>query len=213
MTRNPAHPPIVDRETWQQTRSSLLKLEKASTRMQDAIAAQRRRLPMTRVDNYAFQGNAGPVTLVDLFQNRSQLIVHHFMFHPDWTAGCPHCTHFAENGTPHLTDLARGDASFVRISRAPIEKLLAYQQQKGWSTPWCSSFESTFNQDWGWTSADGGEVPGISVFMLQDGVPHLTYSTSGRGVESLSSFFGYMDLLPYGRQESWQDVPPGWPQR
>lgn len=207
-----AHPPVVDLETWQRSRAELLTLEKVGTRLTDTIAAQRRRQPMTPVDNYIFTGKDGPVTLTELFGGRPQLIVHHFMFHPDWDAGCPSCTHFAENASPHPAHLKSKDASFVRISRAPIEKLLTYAERKGWSVPWYSSFENTFNQDWGWTGEGGGEGPGLSVYLLVEGRLYLTYSTTGRGVEPMSSYFGYADLLPYGRQERWQEVPPGWPQ-
>ncbi|PYE50447.1 DUF899 family protein [Deinococcus yavapaiensis] len=207
-----ARPPVVDLDTWRRARTELLTLEKVATRLTDSVAAQRRRLPMTPVPNYTFTGKDGSITLAELFEGRPQLIVHHFMFHPDWDAGCPSCTHFAENATPHRAHLKAMDANFVRVSRAPIGKLLAYARRKGWNTPWYSSYETNFNQDWGWTDPDGNEGPGLSVYLLLDGQPHLTYVTTGRGVEAMSSYFGYADLLPYGRQELWQQVPPGWPQ-
>ncbi|GGL72212.1 hypothetical protein GCM10010840_07900 [Deinococcus aerolatus] len=207
-----AHPPIVDRASWQRRRDAILNLEKAATRLSDSIATQRRFLPMTEVENYVFMGEDGPITLTDLFGGRPQLIVHHFMFQPEWERGCPACTYGADNSKLHLPTLHAADISFVRISRAPIEKLQAYGQEKGWDVPWYSSFSNTFNRDWGWTGEDGGERPGYSAFLMVDGRPYLTYSTSGRGVENLIGIYGYLDIVPYGRQEAWQDVPEGWPQ-
>ncbi len=207
-----AHPPVVDRATWEEKRSELLPKEKEATRLLDALAAQRRRLPMTEVPNYTLTGEDGPVGFIDLFAGRSQLVVHHFMFHPDWAAGCPSCSDDADNAVPHLAHLGPYDLSLVRVSRAPTEKLLAYSGRMGWAVPWYSSFESTFNQDWGWTDPQGGEAPGFSVYLQLGGKPYLTYRTQGRGVEGLSSIAGYLDVAPYGRQERWQDVPEGWPQ-
>jgi len=207
-----AHPPIVDRERWTQARNALLPLEKAETHLRDAVAAQRRRLPMTEVDNYAFTGPDGPLNFLDLFAGRSQLIVHHFMFEPAWEHGCAFCSDDADNAVPHLAHFGPYDISFVRISRAPVEKLTAYSARMGWTVPWVSAQDCTFNQDWGWTRPGGGEVSGFSVYLQLDGKPYLTYRTEARGVEPMSSIAGHLDLTPYGRQESWQDVPPGWPQ-
>lgn len=207
-----AHPPIVDREAWTAARDALLPLEKAGTRVLDAIAAQRRRLPMTEIENYTFEGEGGPVTFLELFAGRSQLIVHHFMFDPAWAQGCAFCSDDADNAVPHLAHFAPYDISFVRLSRAPIEKLLAYSARMGWTVPWYSSGGTTFNQDWGWTRPGGGEVSGFSVYLQLEGRPYLTYRTEARGVELLSSIAGHLDLTPYGRQEAWQDVPAGWPQ-
>lgn len=206
-----AHPPIVDRETWQTARENLLGLEKVETRLRDAIAASRRRLPMTEVANYRLEGLDGPVTFIDLFAGRSQLIVHHFMFDPTWDQGCAFCSDDADNCVPHLAHFQPYDISFVRISRAPIGKLLAYSKRMGWSVPWFSSHDCTFNQDWGWT-VQGGEVSGFSVYLQMEGKPYLTYQTKARGVELMSSIAGHLDIAPYGRQEKWQEVPPGWPQ-
>lgn len=208
----PAHPPVVDRAAWTAARAALLPLEKAGTRLHDAIAAQRRRLPMTPVQNYSFTGERGPVTLTDLFAGRSQLILHHFMFEPQWSQGCAFCSDDADNAVPHLAHLGPYDISFVRISRAPVEKLLAYSARMGWTVPWVSSGGTTFGDDWGWTRPGGGEVSGFSVYLLHSGVPHLTYRTDGRGVELMSSIAGHLDITPYGRQEAWEDSPPGWPQ-
>jgi predicted dithiol-disulfide oxidoreductase (DUF899 family) len=207
-----AHPPIVDRESWQAARVGLLSLEKVATHLQDVVAAARRRLPMTEVQNYTFQSEHGPVTFMDLFANRSQLIVHHFMFDPSWEQGCAFCSDDADNCVPHLAHFQPYDIRFVRISRAPLDKLLAYSRRMGWSVPWFSSHDCTFNQDWGWTKPQGGEVSGFSVYLQLEGKPYLTYQTRARGVEILSSIAGHLDITPYGRQETWQEVPPGWPQ-
>lgn len=207
-----AHPPIVDRATWEEQRSALLPKEKAATRQLDEVAALRRRLPMTEIPNYTFMSQDGPVQFIDLFAGRSQLIIHHFMFRPDWTAGCPSCSDDADNAIPHLAHFGPYDLSLVRVSRAPIEKLTAYSNRMNWHVPWYSSLHSTFNQDWGWTTDQEQEVPGFSVYLQVHGRPYLTYRTQGRGVEILSSIAGHLDIAPYGRQEKWQDVPAGWPQ-
>lgn len=207
-----AHPPIVDRSAWLQAREALLPLEKVETRLHDAVAAQRRRLPMTPVDNYTFMGHSGPVTLIDLFAGRSQLIVHHFMFDPVWDQGCPFCSDDADNAVPHLAHLGPYDVSLVRISRAPIEKLQAYTARMGWTVPWVSAHDTSYNQDWHWTDPEHGEVSGFSVYLQVNGVPYLTYETRERGTELMSSIAGHLDITPYGRQETWQDVPVGWPQ-
>lgn len=207
-----AHPPIVDRAAWTQARQALLPLEKAATRLNDAVAAQRRRLPMTPVENYTFVGTHGPVTLAELFAGRSQLIVHHFMFDPSWDQGCAFCSDDADNAIPHLAHFGPYDITLVRVSRAPIEKLQRYSTRMGWTVPWVSAFDTTYNQDWQWTNSDGGEVSGFSVYLHLDGVTYQTYETRGRGIEILSSIAGHLDIAPYGRQEKWQDVPAGWPQ-
>ncbi len=207
-----AHPPIVDRATWEEKRNELLPKEKEATKLLDAVAAQRRRLPMTEMPNYTFMGKDGPVEFIDLFEGRSQLIIHHFMFQPDWDAGCPSCSDDADNAIPHPAHFGPYDLSLVRVSRAPIEKLLVYSKRMGWDVPWYSSLDSTFNQDWGWTNHQGNEAPGFSVYLQLNGQPYLTYRTQGRGVEILSSIAGHLDVAPYGRQEGWQDVPGGWPQ-
>jgi predicted dithiol-disulfide oxidoreductase (DUF899 family) len=154
----------------------------------------------------------GPMTFIDLFAGRSQLIVHHFMFDPNWHQGCAFCSDDADNGVPHLAHFRPYDISFVRISRAPIDKLLAYSERMGWSVPWFSSHDCTFNQEWGWTIPNGGEAAGFSVYIQVEGKPYLTYVTKDRGVELFSSIAGHLDITPYGRQEKWQAVPLGWRQ-
>jgi predicted dithiol-disulfide oxidoreductase (DUF899 family) len=207
-----AHPPIVDFTTWQKSREELLSLEKIATRLTDTIGAARRRLPMTEIKNYTFMGKDKEINFTDLFAGRSQLIVHHFMFDPNWNQGCVACSDDADNCTPHLAHLAPYDISFVRISRASIEKLLAYNKRMGWSVPWVSSHDCSFNQDYGWTNEQGGEVSGFSAYLQLNGKPYLTYLTKGRGIELMSSIAGLLDITPYGRQEKWQEVPSGFPQ-
>ncbi len=202
-----AHPPVVDRETWQSARDGLLGLEKVETRLRGAVAASRRRLPMTEVQNYTFESQDGPVTLIDLFGGRSQLIVHHFMFDPTWNQGCAFCSDDADNCVPHLAHFQPYDISFVRVSRAPIAKLLAYSERMGWSVPWFSSHDCTFNQDWGWTRPQGGEESGFSVYLQMEGKPYLTYQTKARGVELMSSIAGHLDITPYGRQAGPKTMP------
>ena len=206
-----AQPPIVDRAGWQQARDDLLAAEKEYTKAGDRLAAQRRRLPMTPVGEYVFTGEDGPVTLRQLFGDASQLVVQHFMFDPEWDAGCPSCSMFADNMPPTIHFGPYGMA-FARISRAPIGKLRAYRQRMGWPEPWVSSYHNDFNADWGWT-VDGGEVPGVSCYLRSDDDVYLTYTTSGRGVEPLMSFPGFLDRVVYGRQETWEDSPEGWPQQ
>lgn len=205
-----AHPGIVDRTQWQQAADQQLALEKELTRHGDQVAAQRRRLPMTPVRNYTFDGPDGPVTLLELFGDAEQLIIQHFMFDRDWEAGCPSCSNLADN-VPDAVHLTPYGVRFVRVSRAPAEKLRAYSQRMGWSEPWVSTGDSGYNEDWGWTR-DDGEVPGVSFLLRVGDQAYLTYSTSGRGVEPLSSQAGYLDRTVYGRQETWEESPQGWPQ-
>nr|WP_280527596.1 DUF899 family protein [Deinococcus humi] len=120
-------------------------MEKIATRLRGVVAAERRRLPMTPVENDTFMGDSGPVKLIDLFAGRSQLIVHHFMFSPAWDQGCPCCSDAADNAILHLAHLRPDDISFVRISRAPIEKLQAYSTRMGWTVPWVSTHDTTYN--------------------------------------------------------------------
>ena len=208
-------PPIVSRAEWRVARDKLLVKEKEATRMRDALAAERRRLPMVRVDQpYIFEGESGEATLLDLFETRRQLVVYHFMFAPDvsgWPeAGCVGCSWYADN-IGSLSHLHARDTSLVLVSRAPLPNILAYKKRMGWHLPWYSSAGSDFNVDFGVTSADG-ESSGTSVFLRDGEQVFHTYFTSGRGDEMLGSFWAFLDLTPLGRQETWEDSPPGWPQ-
>ncbi|WP_197038272.1 DUF899 domain-containing protein [Billgrantia saliphila] len=219
MTPPIALPPIVSQAEWQAALESQIAREKAHTRERDRLNAARRRLPMVEVrPDYVFEGPKGPVTLVDLFEGRRQLIVYHFMFGPDWEAGCDGCSWVVDAMT-HPAHLHARDTTLALVSRAPREKLERYRQRMGWQHPtWYSSQGSDFNRDMGATTccdapdADRGERHGISVFLHDGERVFRTYATGKRGVEYLGSLWTYLDLTPYGRQESWEDSPQGWPQ-
>jgi predicted dithiol-disulfide oxidoreductase (DUF899 family) len=202
-------PPVVSRDAWLVARQELLRKEKEATRARDALAAERRRLPMVRIDkDYVFEGPNGQASLLDLFDGRRQLIVYHFMFDPTWDKGCDGCSRFTDT-IGHLAHLYARDTSLVLISRAALATIEPFKERMGWTVPWFSSFGSDFNQDFGVT-ADQGETFGLSVFLRDgDSVFH-TYFTSGRGVEGLADFT-FLDLTPFGRQEDWEDSPDGWP--
>lgn len=210
-TSKPGLPAIVSAPEWDSALSQLRVKEKALTRAQDALNAERRRLPMVAVSkDYRFDGATGEVSLLDLFQGRRQLIIYHFMFAPDWSQGCPGCSWVVE-AMPHLAHLHARNTSLVLVSRAPLQQLEDYKKRMGWDLPWYSSFASEFNADFGVTTS-AGEKHGVSV-LLRDG-EHLyrTYFTGARGVEHLGSHWTYLDLTPWGRQETWEDSPQGWPQ-
>ncbi len=204
-------PPVVSLEEWLRASAELLAEEKAHMRRGDALAAKRRRLPMVAVErNYVLRGPEGEVTLLDLFGGRSQLIVYHFMFHPDWDQGCDGCSWFVD-GLADLRHLAARDVSFALVSRAPLAKLEAYRRRMGWDVPWYSSHDTTFNWDFRATVGDS-EHHRLSVFLRDGPKVYLTYQTTDRGVDTLGTTFSLLDLVPYGRQEDWEDSPPGWPQ-
>jgi predicted dithiol-disulfide oxidoreductase (DUF899 family) len=227
-----AHPPIVSQDEWLEARTALLVQEKELTRQRDAINAARRRLPMVRVEkDYRFSGPNGEVKLFDLFEGRRQLVIYHFMFHPDAEDGCPGCTWFTDS-LSDLQSLDKRDAGFALVSRAPYEKLAAYKQRHGWSVPWYSSYGSDFNCDYNVTfdetvaptmynyrpvnvprEEQPSEGHGLSVFFRLDNDVFHTYSTYARGVEGLNLGTLMLDVTPYGRQEAFEDSPPGWPQR
>ena len=206
-----AHPPIATRDEWLAARKTLLAHEKELTKHYDRVSAERRRLPMVKLEKtYTFDGPEGKRSLLDLFDGHHQLIVYHFMFDPAWENGCDGCTGFV-NALADLSMLPARDTQFVLISRAPLEKLQAYKARKGWDRPWYSSFGSDFNYDFQVTT-DTGETHGLSVFFrIDDDVFH-TYSTYNRGTESLTDSYRLLDVTPYGRQEDWEDSPAGWPQ-
>jgi predicted dithiol-disulfide oxidoreductase (DUF899 family) len=208
-------PTIVSRAEWRKARNKLLVKEKAETRRRDALAAERRRLPMVRVDkDYIFTGSKGKLRLQDLFEGRRQLILYHFMFAPGvdgWpTAGCPGCSMVVDN-VGHLAHLHARDTSFVLVSRAPLAKIKAYQKRMGWKVPWFSSADSDFNVDFGVTTKEG-ETFGLSIFLRDGDQVFHTYFTADRGVEALGSSWTFLDLTPFGRQEDWEDTPAGRPQ-
>ena len=211
-TQNLPHPRIATKEEWLTARETLLEHEKEVTRHHDRVNAERRRLPMVKIEkSYVFDGPEGKRSLLDLFGDKTQLIVYHFMFDPAWENGCMGCTGFV-NDLGDLSELTVRNTNFVLISRAPLAKLQAYKESMGWERPWYSSFGTDFNYDFLVTTEDG-ETHGLSVFFrIGDEVFH-TYSTYKRGCESLSDVYRLLDVTPYGRQEDWEDSPSGWPQR
>jgi predicted dithiol-disulfide oxidoreductase (DUF899 family) len=200
-----AKPKIVSAEEWQEARDDLLKAEKEATRAQDALAARRRRLPMVRFGTYEFTTPAGPRTLADLFDGRDQLAVYQFMDNgPDQF--CPGCTSFTNN-VIDLAGLAESGVSWVTVSDMPLAQIEAYKARMGWTMPFVSSRGTSFSHDCG---AGGGFM--LSAF-LRDGTDvYRTYATTARGVDRLMFRRNILDLSPYGRQEEWEDSPPGWPQ-
>jgi predicted dithiol-disulfide oxidoreductase (DUF899 family) len=205
-------PPIVSRSEWQKAREDLLVREKQLTRLKDSVSAARRRLPMVEITQaYTFDTETGPATLLDLLDVHRQLIVQHFMFGPDWAQGCDGCSLMADHIGP-LSHLHAKDTSFVLVSRAPLPKLLAFRQRMGWKLPWVSSEQSTFNADFGVT-VDDEEIHSISVFLRDGDRVFHTWQTFNRGEEPFMVVFDLLDLTPYGRQETWEDSPEGWPQR
>jgi predicted dithiol-disulfide oxidoreductase (DUF899 family) len=212
-------PPVVSATEWQVARDELLVKEKEGTRARDALATERRRLPMVQIEkDYVFEGPSGKARLLDLFEGRRQLILYHFMFGPNQDVGCDGCSMFVDN-VGHLAHLHARDTSFALVSRAPLVKIEPYRKRMGWSVPWYSSFGSDFNVDFGVSPEDpqpgkyqDGESFGLSVLFRDGGNVYRTYFTNGRGVETLGSSWTFLDLTPLGRQENWEDSPDGYPQ-
>lgn len=206
-----ARPKLVSPEAWWEAREAHLAKEKALTRARDALAAERRRLPMVEIrSHYRFEGSGGPATLLDLFEGRRQLIVYHFMFAPGSTQGCDGCSMVVDN-MGHPAHLHARDVTRALVARAPLAEILPFKERMGWSEPWYSSHGSEFNRDLGVTS-DAGETFALSVFLRDGDQVFRTYVTDGRGVEYLGSNWSYLDLTPFGRQETWEDSPAGRPQ-
>ena len=202
-----ARPQVVSAEEWQVARDELLNAEKEATRALDRIAAQRRRLPMVAVPNdYAFEGPDGTVTLLDLFGANDELLVYQFMdVGPDGL--CPGCTHLTNNVTD-LAGLSRAGISWATVSNMPLEQIERAKAEKGWTMPFYSSRGTTFAQDCG---ANGGFV--LTAFLRDGDDVFRTYSTTQRGVDRVLFANNMQDLVVWGRQEDWEDSPPGWPQR
>ncbi|MFI6349543.1 DUF899 domain-containing protein [Streptomyces sp. NPDC050560] len=202
-----ALPPVVDAETWQRDLAALRAREKAATRELDAIAAQRRRLPMVEMPDYRLAGEHGPVRLADVFEGASQLIVYSHM----WSAGeewqCPGCTGLTSLYA-RLDFLKKYDARFVVVTQGPLDEALAYRHRVGNTMTWYSTANSSFGSDIG-APPDGGFA--VNVFLRDGDTVYRTWHTDGRGTEQLTYSFALIDLLPYGRREEWQDSPEGWP--
>lgn len=203
-----ALPPVVDNDTWRKDLDELRAREKAATRELDAIAAQRRRLPMVELPDYTLTGAEGPVRLVDIFDGKSQLITYHHMWDsdPDAEWQCGGCTSFTSSFT-RLDFLDNYDARFVIVTAGPIDAALEYAERVGNKMTWYSTADSPFGAD---VDARGGFA--VNVFLRDGDTVYRTWHTSGRGVEQLTFTFQMADVLPYGRREEWQDSPEGWPQ-
>ena len=232
---------IGTQQEWQAKREELLSEEKELTRRSDELALKRRELPWVPVEaDYRFQTAGGTKSLTDLFDGRSQLLVYHFMFGPDWEAGCPVCSSIADTLDPQVVHLKARDATLLLVSRAPLEKLLAYRKRMGWEIDWVSSGGSDFNRDIGFLhtqeelagflegeipitveqnaqlcGTDAGryvaEGPGLSAYALSDGIVYRTYVTTARGLEPTMAYYGLLDRTPKGRQESRSE--PMWIRR
>lgn len=228
----PTPHPVVSADQWLAQRHTLLAREKAMTRLRDEVAAQRRALPWTRVDKrYTFDTLQGPRALADLFDGRSQLLVQHFMFGPEWEQGCPSCSFMADHLGGMELHLQHRDVSVLAISRAPLAEIERFRQRMGWQFRWASSHGSDFNHDfavsftpeqrargngevlynYGMRPFPADEAPGISVFVLSDaGEVFHTYSTFGRGVEAMMGTYQLLDLTPKGRHETNPAYPMDW---
>jgi predicted dithiol-disulfide oxidoreductase (DUF899 family) len=216
-TGKTALPRIVSESEWRTSYEALFAQEKELTHQRDALAAQRRRLPMTRVEkDYVFEGPGGKVRLLDLFDGRPQLLLYHFMFAEGVTgwpsAGCPGCSMFLDNiGQYARVHLNARDVSFAVVSLGPLANLEAYRKRMQWTMPWVSSAANTFNADFGLTTPTG-EQHGLSVFLRDGDEIFRTYFTTSRGLETVGTIWSLLDLTPRGRQEEWEDSPQGWPQ-
>lgn len=215
-------PDVVSREDWLAARVKLLADEKALLRRRDQLNADRRRLPMVRVDKkYVFEGPDGEVTLAELFGDRRQLIVQHVMFGSDWDAPCPSCSTAIRDMTPSLFEgLRNRETTLVLSSHAPYAKIATAMKERGWNVPWYSAHGSDFNYDYD-VSFDGshsgtgynygtipdadGEAPGLSCFLRDGDDIYHTYSTYARGMEYLGNGYTYLDMTALGRQESWEE--------
>jgi predicted dithiol-disulfide oxidoreductase (DUF899 family) len=213
--------PVVTREAWTEARKALLAKEKAFTRERDAVSAARRAMPMVKIDNtYVFEEASGKRSLEDLFAGKRQLVIYHFMMGATWDAGCKSCSFIADHFEPSVVHLAARDTALVAVSHAPLSKIEPFQKRMGWTFRWLSSAGSDFNYDFHVSArpeeADGKkpleynyvtttfpseEMPGLSVFLREDGATYHTYSTYGRGLDMLIGAYNYLDLTPLGRQE------------
>ncbi|TKW79437.1 MAG: DUF899 domain-containing protein [Bradyrhizobium icense] len=221
---------IVSREQWIEARKAHMAHEKEFTRARDRLAEERRALPWVKVDkDYAFTGPNGAAHLADLFKGRPQLIVQHFMFAPDWDAGCKSCSFWADGFERMIPHLAARDTTLVAVSRAPLQKLAAFSKRMGWSFDWYSSECSDFNYDFavsftpeqirsGHASYNFGtsgfgieDAPGISVFYRDEaGNIFNTYSCFARGLDMMNAAYHYLDLTPLGRHEEGLPYPMDW---
>jgi predicted dithiol-disulfide oxidoreductase (DUF899 family) len=226
-------PDVVSRADWLAARKELLVREKQVTRVRDELNAERRRLPMVLIDkDYAFEGPDGTASLPGLFEGRRQLVIYHFMFSPDWDAGCRSCSSFSDN-IGHLAQLNGAETTFAAVSRAPLAKITPFKQRMGWTFPWYSAYGSDFNYDfrvtldesvapleYNYRDKAGHEeagtdyylqaeqpfdLPGLSCFLRDNDQIFHTYSAYGRGLDSIGFVFNVLDLTALGRQEEWEE--------
>ena len=222
----------IDTREWLAARRELLAAEKAFQDARDDLATKRRALPrQAPLPEYVFDGEFGPQSLAQLFDDHSQLIVYHFMFHPDWDEGCKSCSFWADSFDGMIPHLGARDVALAVISHAPLEKLLKYRERMGWQFPWLSAFQSSFNFDFGVSfpqeetesgdacynyrggPVEGWEKPGLSVFQKDGDDIYHTYSTYARGLDNLNPVYQTLDLTPRGRDEGDLPYPQDWVRR
>ena len=236
-----AFPKVVSQEEWLNARKALLAKEKELTRHIDAVSAERRRLPMVEITkHYAFEGPDGRVSLTDLFEGRRLLYVHHFMWIDAIDSGCHRCTNAMDInfGPANLMHFHSHDIAFAAVCRAPWPKLATLKQRKNWTFPMYSSNGTSFNYDFHVTLDEAkapiqynyrnksellergmpeailnGDWPGNSVFLRDGERVYHTYSAYARGLDLVDTPSNFLDMTVYGRQEDWEDSPPGWPQK
>ncbi len=218
-------PNIVDRETWLKHRQELLKREKDFTRERDALSQARQEMPWVEVaEDYVFENEQGPIRLSELFNGRSQLVVYHFMYGPEWEVGCKSCSFWADGYNGLDTHLAARDVSLIAVSRTSLDNIRAFKERMGWSFTWVSSLGNNFNFDYQvsfteeeresgsvtynyrQTSMGSDEMPGVSVFVKdKEGKIYHSYSTYSRGLDLMNSAYNILDMVPKGRDEA--DLP------
>ena len=224
---------IVPHDEWIEARKDFLVKEKEFTKLRDELSQQRRELPWEKVDKeYIFESPNGSISLSDLFGGRSQLIVYHFMYGPDWEAGCPSCSLLTDHFNPAIIHLNQRDVSMVVISKAPIAVLEKYKKRMGWSFVWVSSYDNDFNKEYRVTFTEdeieknnayynyqkttfpSTEAPGLSIFFKDnDGMIYHTYSTYARGLDIFINTYNYLDLVPKGRDEDKLSFTMEWVRR
>ncbi len=216
---------IVSQDEWTKASQALLKKEKEFTQLREQMAQERRKLPWVKVEKeYVFEEPDGKATLADLFAGRSQLIVQHLMFGPDWNEACPACSFWADNFNGIDMHLAARDTSFVAVSRGPLDKMMAYKKRMGWTFRWVSSLGSDFNFDYGVSLNPGdkynygtidakGEMPGVTAFRREDGAIYRTYSAYARGVDLLNGTYHLLDITSKGRDEAGLPFTMAWLKR
>lgn len=220
-TRSFENPPVVSSEKWLAARRELPREEKEFTRLRERLAARRRELPWVKMEKpYVFESPAGPVSLAELFDGRSQLIIYHFMFGPGWEEGCKSCSYVSDHLAPAVLHLQARDVAFAAVSRAPLAELAPFKARMGWAFNWVSSHGNDFNRDFAVSFTPEGlaqgkvyynyglrefpaeEAPGLSVFArAANGEVYHTYSTYSRGLDSLIGTYTLLDLVPKGRDE------------